>query len=376
VTVAPPAATSLAAAPTADTAGHPTVTLHWSAAHGATRYEILRSPDGVTWTSLGSTADTSFTDADVAPNATYDYVVIASNVGGTAVGSDPATITLAPPPASALAATPATDTAGNATVALQWAASPGATGYQVLRSADGLTWTSLGATADTSFTDSSPPLGVTSTYAVIASNTAASAAPATITATIAPPAPSALRAVATSKSSVSLTWAAPPAALRASFTVQTSTDGVAWTNLIVTRRGVTAFTVTGLTRATGYWYRVCTNGQSVSSPFSAVATARTFRYDPPGTPKAFTALTTSATSIQLSWISTGGDVTGFVLERSTDGRHWTTLITLGSATRSFLNTRLTKGVRYYYRLHSFGPAGVSLAPVASTIAATPARRRA
>ena len=120
--------------------------------------------------------------------------------------------------------------------------------------------------------------------------------------------------------------------------------GVNWKVLLpLTHRGVTSFTTVGLTRSTGYWFRVCTNLDGLSSTYRPPALVRTPRYDLLGMPAGVTAIATSKTSVEVLWTPTGGDVTGFVIQRLTDARHWATLATVGPTVHFYVDTRLKTG---------------------------------
>ena len=85
--VAPPAVpTNLVA-----TAGSNTVGLTWSAASGATSYNVRRSSiSGSSYTLLGTSSTASYTDATAINGSTYYYVVSATNGGGESANSSEA----------------------------------------------------------------------------------------------------------------------------------------------------------------------------------------------------------------------------------------------------------------------------------------------
>jgi hypothetical protein len=69
--------------------------LTWTGSAGATGYIVQRSPDGTTWTQVGSAAATSFTDSCLNPSTTYSYRILASNSAGNSLPSNVATATTA-----------------------------------------------------------------------------------------------------------------------------------------------------------------------------------------------------------------------------------------------------------------------------------------
>lgn len=164
------------AAPTGLTAnaGNGSVSLAWSASSGATSYAILRSTSsGSGYTSIASTSGTSYVDATVSNGTTYYYVVTASNAGGASGNSSQASATPTGGVTTPAAPTGLAATAGNASVALSWNASSGATSYTLLRSTtSGSGYASLATISGTSYTDTGVSNGTTYYYVVRAANTA------------------------------------------------------------------------------------------------------------------------------------------------------------------------------------------------------------
>src|ERR1017187_3178981 len=71
------------------TATYGQVTLTWSAANGATNYNVKRSTSpNSSFATIGSTSTTTFTDTNLLAGSTYYYVVSAVNAGGESPNSD------------------------------------------------------------------------------------------------------------------------------------------------------------------------------------------------------------------------------------------------------------------------------------------------
>lgn len=85
------------AAPTNLTAnaGSNSVSLSWNGSSGATQYQVHRATGafGGSFSQIGTTSGTSFTDNNVSPNTTYRYQVTASNANGTSDPSNTVTVT-------------------------------------------------------------------------------------------------------------------------------------------------------------------------------------------------------------------------------------------------------------------------------------------
>ncbi|MCA1628230.1 MAG: fibronectin type III domain-containing protein, partial [Acidobacteria bacterium] len=127
-TTAPAAPTGLTA-----TAGNAQVSLAWSASAGATGYNVKRATTsgGAYTTIVTGVTTTSYADTGVTNGTTYYYVVAAVNASGESPNSAQASATpgVVPP-----APTNLTAAAGNAQISLSWAASSGATSYNLYRS--------------------------------------------------------------------------------------------------------------------------------------------------------------------------------------------------------------------------------------------------
>lgn len=80
----------------------------------------------------------------------------------------------------------------------------------------------------------------------------------------------------------------------------------------------------------------------------------------PLVPSGLLATPTSATQIGLLWTDQANNETGFILERSSDGAHFSPLITLAANTTTYLDTGLTPTATYYYRLAATNNYGTSL----------------
>ncbi len=126
-----------------------------------------------------------------------------------------------------------------------------------------------------------------------------------------------------------------------------------------------SFTDSGLSPATTYHYRLRAYSGATLSPYSAVANATTRAQSPTGpsaptAPTGLTATARSASTVELSWTAASVNHTGFKLERSTHRDSGFTQIASPTAT-SYLDSNLTAGTAYYYRVRAFNAAGESAA---------------
>lgn len=150
-------------------------------------------------------------------------------------------------------------------------------------------------------------------------------------------------------------------------------DGGAWETRALLPAGTTSFTDSGVRNAATYAYRVqLLSAGGGSSDFSAIpASVQSL----PAVPQApdTTGATAAADSVRIEWSSPAGDiVTTFQIERSgspTGGFVAVASGRTGGEARSFVDTGLTPGTVYYYRVIASNAAGAG-APSAAVAATT------
>jgi fibronectin type 3 domain-containing protein len=179
--ITPQAVTTVPAAPIATAVGGiNNATVSWPAVAGATSYDIYWSTTSGTGT--GGTkipgATSPYVHTGLTEGIPYYYVVTSTNVTGTSAPSAQvtATPTLTPPPAAPSAPTAVTAVVGATTVSntnqitVTWAASAGATSYNIYwstTSGTGTSGTKITAFAASPYTQVSLPMTPTSYYYVV-----------------------------------------------------------------------------------------------------------------------------------------------------------------------------------------------------------------
>jgi hypothetical protein len=87
----------------------------------------------------------------------------------------------------------------------------------------------------------------------------------------------------------------------------------------------------------------------------------------PTAPSRLVAASQSSSSIALTWTDESSDETGFKVQRSQNGVNWSEIASLGSNVTSFINTGLSAGTTYSYRVYAYNSIGNSaLSNTAST----------
>lgn len=276
-----------------------------------------------------------------------------------------------PPPDPPDPPTGLSATAGDTEIQLEWDITEFALTYNVKRSLVlGGPYTTIASTIDPEYTDTDLINGVTYYYVVSAVNGfGESANSSEVNATpVAPPPPdppTGLTATA-GNTEIELGWNASAGAT--SYNIKRSLVGggpyttIASTTLI-------AYTNTGLTNGTPYFYVVTAVNQDGESGNSNEATATPTAPPPPQPPDPPTGLTATAgdAEVNLNWDDTFNALTYNVKRSLISGGPYTTIAS--PSVSNYLNTGLTNGTTYYYVVSAVNADGESAN--SSQVSATP-----
>lgn len=245
---------------------------------------------------------------------------------------------------------------GDGQVTLNWGGSIGATGYNVYRSTDGVTYSPDATISATSFAETNLTDGVSYSYKVTAFNsTGESAAGAVASATpqVSPPAPTQLSAgIGTTSTTVSLHWAASPGV--SEYMVERAMIvGGGWATIASDVQG-TSFNDVDATNGRTYYYTVtAVTPAGEQSADSNVATITIVPAAPTGL-----AATTGNAQIALSWSASTGATSYTVLRSTTNGSGYSAIAT-GISTASYTDSKVTVGKTYYYVVEAVDAGGTS-----------------
>lgn len=142
------------------------VKVKWEAVKGAEKYKVMRKKKGGSWTSVGLTSKTSYTDTTAVSGTTYYYTVRCVSADGKKntssyqkTGLKIRYIKRSTPKLSSVIGTAQG-------VKIKWSAVSGAVNYMVMRKVSGGSWKSVGYTTGTGFLDKKAKSGKTYTYTV------------------------------------------------------------------------------------------------------------------------------------------------------------------------------------------------------------------
>jgi hypothetical protein len=246
-----------------------------------------------------------------------------------------------------------------------------------------LTWTTtdaetvtideIGAVAASGFAVVSPAQTITYVLTAINQNSATTASVTLVVdgaPHLPPNAPTTLSASATGASTVHLAWA-DGSDNEDGFTVERSTDGLAFTQVGSVAANVTGFDVNDLAPSTSYVFRVRAFNTAGISPWSPTASATTLQA-PLGAPTDLVAVALSKTQVRLTWRDNSSAETGFRIERSTNRKTFSVVATTAAGATTFTDGGARAGETYYYRVFAVNSGGASAASNVAS-ATTPKR---
>jgi fibronectin type 3 domain-containing protein len=314
-------------------------------------YEI--AVNGVLAVNGTPTANSHWISGTVTITVTNGFITVTNAAGASNNKIDFIDITQVPAIPVGLSAT-----AAEGQVTLTWTDTTAPTTFNVYRGTtsggEGATPIATGVTT-TSFTDIGLTDGTTYYYAVAAVNNgvaSANSSEASATPQVQPP--TGLTAVP-GNMKVSLTWTASTGA--ASYNVYRGTSpGGEGANAVATGVTTTSFTDTGLTNGATYYYQVTAVNSGGESTRSGEVSAAPVA--PPSTPTGL-AVTAGNTQIRLNWIASPGAASYNIYRGTSPGGEGATPIATGLTTTSFIDTGLTDGTTYYYRVTAVNPGGES-----------------
>ena len=244
-------------------------------------------------------------------------------------------------------------------------------GFRIERSGDGASFTRIATVGPnvTAYRDSTVTSGRTYYYRVASyrgvdqsgySNTASAAVVGSP-----PAAPTNLTARGVSSSQIDLSWT-DNSNNEEGFEIERSTDRVNFTWVATVGGSRTSYSDTGRSPGVTCYYRVRARNQSGASGYSNTAAGTPI---PTLTaPTSLAATVNSSSKITLNWRDNSSGETGFKVEMSTDGVHFTVIKTLGANATRYAKSGLSPDTTYHFRVRAYTASGFS--GYSNTVSAT------
>ncbi|MBN1672453.1 MAG: fibronectin type III domain-containing protein [Kiritimatiellae bacterium] len=250
-------------------------------------------------------------------------------------------------------------------IALSWSDnSNNETLFKIDRSTDGSTWSRVAEPVanTTAYSDSGLAAGTKYYYRVKASNTAGDSGYSNVaTATTdenLPAAPSGLAAAVQSANEIRLTWT-DNSNNETQFKIRRGTDPADLATELFVAANATAYSDSGLTADTTYYYKIRAEGTAGNSAYTPVISAKT-SVAPPAAPSGLTATAVSPSKVELSWTDNSSNETGFKIDRRKSGTDtWERIATPGANTTALSDSGLPASTTFYYMVKASNSAGDS-----------------
>jgi autotransporter-associated beta strand protein len=231
------------------------------------------------------------------------------------------------------------------------------------RSADGVTWTTVGSVT-VSMTSTvyiglltcsrdTAKLNVARFTNVSLTGTINAAAPTNALA-----APAGVAVTRGTGTALAVSWQALAGAT--GYVIERSDDGVDFVDAGTTTAATTTWTDANLAGSMRYYYRVRATDATGRSVASAIANA----INRPSAVTNATVRSLNTSQLVLDWRDRSGD-TGYRIERSTDNVTFTQIATVGTNVPSYASTGLAVGTNYWFRITPMSPFGDSVPTVIS-----------
>ena len=318
------------------------IKISWEKIDGAAKYQVYRSTDNENWSLLITTTSTSVTNTSATAGTLYYYKVRAIHSNSSANSAYSAVVKR-----TCDLSRPVVEVSNIATtgkIKISWNKIDGAAKYEVYRATSKTgSYSLLITTTGTSITNSKETTpGKTYYYKVraIHSNSSATSAYSTIVSRTCDCAQPVVKVSSASASAIKISWQSISGADGYTVYRATSQSG---TYSKVTTITSTSYTDKNITPGKTYYYKVIANGESsaANSAASAIVSAKAV----PGTPTLKTKVTSTKSSIKISWNAIS-DVSGYyVYRRASTSDSWTKIATVTSGTSY---TDSSASGRYYY----------------------------
>lgn len=253
----------------------------------------------------------------------------------------------------------------NNVIELEWWPAELAQGYIIQRSNDGINFETLDSTNIFNYVDAATAgENITYFYKIISYNTAGNSSNSEVVSgttqgVLIPEAPYGMKISVPNLSSIKLEWKCDSKFIQG-FIIQRSLDNINYFNIDTVAGNISTFTDSNVELRYRYYYRIIAYNSSGHSPYSPVKDAMIENCTDPTTPYSLKLTVKSYKTIEISWFHS---MNQFVIERGTDGIHYSIIDTID--THTYVDSSLIQETTYYYRV--FGIDGTDYSCLSSVI---------
>lgn len=305
-----------------------------------------RSADGISWTTVGTVTVAMSATVRIglltsAQDATKINTARFTNVSLTGSLNPPEAVNGLAPPAGV-----SVSQGGGLSLVVRWQTVPGATGYRIERSENGVDFSSVfdAASTATSWTNTGLPGALRYFYRVRAIAASGQSAASAVASAINRPSPVTNASIAPlSNTQLILNWRDTSG--ETGYRIERSTDNATFTQIATVATNVPSYTAGGLAPGTQYWFRI--TPMTATGDSNPVVVTRSTGGTQAVTELAFTSKASSALGIEWTAVPSA---TNYRIERSQNGTNFTTLATVASGTLSYTDATVAVLGKYYYRV--------------------------
>ncbi len=335
-------------------AGNNSVKVDWGGVSGVSGYNVQRSTDGTTFTTIASNLSTfTLTDTGLTNGQIYFYRIIAvfSNGSQTSPTSTSVTPGVVPRVPAGLAVV---GNSNGTEITLTWAPVPGATSYGIYTYQGG-TYTSYGSSTNNSEQLFGQVEGTPISFAVTAlngTNESGYSSVVTVVPSNSGTAPTAIM----SGSAVQITWSSDPYA--SAYTLERSEDSINF-QAIATGIATLSHTDSAVISGQAYFYRYRPEytGGHIGAPSATSAPVT------PGnsllTPANLVAKASDVAQVSLQWVQSPNAVSYSVYRSGTAGGPYVFKASVTAPDTFYVDNTVIPGSAYYYVVTSVNDSGVN-----------------
>ncbi|MCB1122029.1 MAG: fibronectin type III domain-containing protein, partial [Verrucomicrobiae bacterium] len=341
------------------------IDLSWSdTSSNETWFRIQRRVGSGNWADLVDLAanSTNYSDTGLSSNTSYTYRMRAGNATGLSTLSNEASATTPTEPVPNGPTNLQNASPDFSKISLSWTDNANdESGYRIQRKVGSNNFEQIAQlpAGTTSFEDTEITDYQTYVYYVYAYNDIGSSAFSNLLAVDIPFfSPTNLVAVSPASDRVDLSWS-DNSKVETSYRIQRRKGTGSWITMVNVGENVASYSDVTVEAETTYTYRVQGIRHSYFSEYTNFVSLTTPAVQPPTAPSGLVIASQGLDHVVLQWSDKSTKETGFIIERTTNGGGWETLIQLGRDVVTYTDGQVSELGNYQYRVVSYNAGGNS-----------------